>query len=344
MLKKERLSNIELLRIIAMIMIVGHHFVMHGLYKYPMSNISINHLYLEFLRIGGKVGVAIFMIISGYFMSNKKELDIKKLLILWGQIFFYSFTIYIIVLIFGIEPFSIKNLIKNILPVIFDRYWFASCYIILYLFIPYINKLIKNMNKEEYKKLLITMSILWIIIPGITLKYMYVNNLITITYYYLIGGYIKKYIKKSDNKYKWYSIGLYILIFIISIISMLLSSKIHYLKNYFALFQGMNTITVALVSYCIFMTFNNIKIKSNKIINIVSLTMFSVYLIHDNIYIRSLLWKTIYIESLKNSIVLIPYSILIILFIVLISILIDLFRKKVVEKIYIIILNKFLKD
>lgn len=63
--KEARLSNIELLRIIAMIMIVFHHYATHGgayWNVYDGANEWISTVMISF----GKIGVDIFMIICGY--------------------------------------------------------------------------------------------------------------------------------------------------------------------------------------------------------------------------------------------------------------------------------------
>ena len=70
--KKERNSNFELLRIIAMLMIVFHHFSVHGGFNYELTDISFNRLWLYFISMGGKIGVDIFVLISGYFLITNK--------------------------------------------------------------------------------------------------------------------------------------------------------------------------------------------------------------------------------------------------------------------------------
>ena len=50
---KERNSNIELLRIISMVLIVAHHFALHG-YGVNELKFSENKLILDFLSLGGK--------------------------------------------------------------------------------------------------------------------------------------------------------------------------------------------------------------------------------------------------------------------------------------------------
>ena len=72
----KRQSNIELLRILAMLFIIAYHFVYHGDVYYPHVDISgFNRIFTTFLRPFGKMGVNIFVMISGYFLiaSQKKQ-------------------------------------------------------------------------------------------------------------------------------------------------------------------------------------------------------------------------------------------------------------------------------
>ena len=89
----KRQSNFELLRIVAMVMIIFHHFAYHGGFVWDFSTITIEHLWYNLIIMGGKIGVNIFVLISGYFLILNKDKIVnlfRKMLKLWGQIFFYS--------------------------------------------------------------------------------------------------------------------------------------------------------------------------------------------------------------------------------------------------------------
>ena len=70
-----RNSAIELLRIISMIMIVFHHFAVHGGFDFGAS-LSPTHFWYNFILMGGKIGVNVFVLISGYYLidNDKKYL------------------------------------------------------------------------------------------------------------------------------------------------------------------------------------------------------------------------------------------------------------------------------
>lgn len=103
-LKKQRNSNFELLRIIAMYMIVLHHCTAHGVFSYWHNNITflqnVNNFLCTFLSSGGKIGVTLFVLISGYFLSVK-EFKIERLLKIYLKMFAYSVLFLLIALVVG---------------------------------------------------------------------------------------------------------------------------------------------------------------------------------------------------------------------------------------------------
>lgn len=99
---KKRNSNFELLRIISMLLIVFHHSVVHGLLiasasmnqGTPVSNqVWLTTFTGQLVAMFGKVAVAVFVMISGYFLVNSSfswEKSLKKILFLVAQVYFYS--------------------------------------------------------------------------------------------------------------------------------------------------------------------------------------------------------------------------------------------------------------
>ena len=92
--KKSRCSNIELLRICAMLMIIMYHIVYHcvnvqltdansiermgnGLFNEPVFFKRL--LIPAFIMPWGIVGNAIFILISGYFMAAKQKINMTKI-------------------------------------------------------------------------------------------------------------------------------------------------------------------------------------------------------------------------------------------------------------------------
>lgn len=103
-LKKERNSNLELYRIVTMLLIVAHHYVVNsGLIQImPNSETTNNSIFLYIFGMWGKTGINCFMLITGYFMC-KSNITIRKFLKLLLEVEFYKIIIYFIFIISGMK-------------------------------------------------------------------------------------------------------------------------------------------------------------------------------------------------------------------------------------------------
>ena len=70
--KAKRQSNFELLRIISMILIIAHHYAIHGGFELSKQAFSAQLFFLQVLSYGGKLGVNLFVLISGYFLVTSR--------------------------------------------------------------------------------------------------------------------------------------------------------------------------------------------------------------------------------------------------------------------------------
>ena len=300
-IKKLRDSNIELLRIISMIMIVVHHYEMFAGFT-NSGNVSLNS-YIEIALYSlGKLGVNIFVIISGYFLITS-QFNTKKAVKLWMQIFFYSVSIMIILKMLKIVNVSTKETVKYFLPISYKKYWFASTYMYLYLIFPFLNKFAHSINKKTYKNVLILLSVMFSVNYSIIYKSNsfatgtgVFENLVWFVFLYLLAGYIRIYgIKFLENKRKniIFTIILIIVFFTILFISHFVYIKYHKLKNIINYYTRMNSIFLLLLAVTIFYIFKNMKIKNNKIINLIAENSFAVYLIHEHELIKTPMWRSI---------------------------------------------------
>ncbi len=94
----KRESNFELMRIFAMLMIVAHHLAVHGVTSQAFyeSSSLLNKAFASFLIPGGTIGVALFFMLSGFFLCKKEKGSVKKVAL---EAAFYSFTLGLIFVI-----------------------------------------------------------------------------------------------------------------------------------------------------------------------------------------------------------------------------------------------------
>ena len=185
---KGKETQIELLRIIAMILIIIHHYVYHGgILDVHLD--GINKLISIFVVLGGKIGVNLFVLISGYFLINKK-FKIKRILKLLFEVYFYSILIFIINIILKneIKPEMIFN---TFLP--FNIYWFFKVYLVLSILSPIINLLIKKISNKQYILLITILFCMVCIIGPLGKIRIFANSYMIFLLMYLIRGYVKLY-------------------------------------------------------------------------------------------------------------------------------------------------------
>lgn len=93
---KVRNSNLELYRILVMLLIVMHHYVVNSGLMALMEEDPLNpkSIFLYIVGMWGKTGINCFVLITGYFMC-KSEITLRKFLKLLLEIEFYNIAIFL---------------------------------------------------------------------------------------------------------------------------------------------------------------------------------------------------------------------------------------------------------
>lgn len=98
-------SSIELLRIIAMFMILTHHFIVHNGYDVLKLPLGPERIFFQLVMAGGgKVGVAIFFSISAWFFLDREQTiksNLKRVWIMERELLFWSLAFVAFYLMFG---------------------------------------------------------------------------------------------------------------------------------------------------------------------------------------------------------------------------------------------------
>ena len=146
---KKRKSNIELLRIVLILMIIVLHYFngnMGGVLKHVEEG-TINYYLAHLLESLCIVAVNAFVLITGYFSYKKEVAKVSKVvnllivMVFWGMVL--STLTVLVIATQNIDSEVVKSVIKSA-----TNQWFVIIYCILYLLIPFLNKLI---NKVQYK-------------------------------------------------------------------------------------------------------------------------------------------------------------------------------------------------
>lgn len=322
----QRQANIEMLRIISMFFIVVGHSLCHSIIAgkvFPHQ--SFVHLSIQYLSMLTSTAVNCYILISGYFLVTSKRIKWSKLIGLWLQVFFYSVFFYVLHLFVNTsDVFSFKALFKVSMPIMFNTqnncYWFVAQYFGLYVIHPFINKMLLSLTKTQHKVLLFILTVMFCLYGNVFYSQRGFS-LSWFIYLYILAAYMRCYGISLLSKYS--NIKLYFLLPIIPLV--------------WGLFVNIGNLPLAghydniyclLMSLVLFQAFVNIRLFSdmiNKIILRVSPFVLGVYLIHDNCFVRELLWKFLdfWVESPWIIPIILFYSSVILFF----SVIIDCLRK-----------------
>ena len=188
----QRSSNFELLRIVSILLILYmHSFAMGG--SQTMSD--FNHYIGHVIGSVGNIGVTCFILISGYFGSRFKIERFLQIILLT--------TVYSIFVTLVNNGLTMNmEVLKAMLVIPLYNNWFIACYLLLMVLSPFINKFVEQLEKNDYKKLLLIGLLFLSIIPtcfNSANKTIITGGgkcLIYMLFIYAVGRYIKLYADK----------------------------------------------------------------------------------------------------------------------------------------------------
>ncbi len=339
MQKAQRESGIELLRIICMLMIVVlHAYTYGGVAQIIDARGGGFEATGDFIWSFFRTPVNVFMIITGYFMS-KDVLDFKKsyrrIPKVYATMLFYSiFLTLAAFIIYNHSNFSILNetadsltaagklevnaakelsgdlaiysLIKMFCPLFSRQWYFLTNYVIILLLSPFINKVLAEIDKKQFKILLGLLFVFLSIYPTISamggfkevfsiskvLPVEYGKSMISFLFMFIIGAYLKRFVK-DDKKLHFKYLGYFIVLCIIdfSLYYFLGDVTVHKSGIYNeAVFGQFSNPLVILESIAIFMFFRGFHFKS-KAINYIAGTTIGIYAIHEHPLMRGFIWS-----------------------------------------------------
>ena len=295
--KKERNSSLELLRILCIILIIMHHYHVHGGFPSPgWENFSIPYTFIQIAGLFGRASCAVFALITGFFLisSNGKN-HYRKVVTLIAEVVFYSVVIAFILYIFKLVPLTPKDLIKSFFPLFWNINWYILYYILFYFLVPFINPWLRSMNRKQYTLLVMILFIMYSVIPTIINTWLF-SELDFFLVLYIIGGYIKLHIYKKVTYKNQYNL-------LLGLLSMLCMAPITFgldfgsymlkssaLVSHLTPIQDIYSVFSLSSAIFIFLYFANLNFTS-KFINRISTTVLGIYLIHDNEFLRPYIWE-----------------------------------------------------
>lgn len=310
MTEKKRQANLELLRILAMLMVITLHYLGKGNVLLPMENLTpsgpdfANGMIAWVFEILSYGAVNLYVLISGYFLVNStaKNEKVFKIVI---QVLFYSIGIYLIHLATGRLPeYASETFFKTLFfaPIASAHYWFASSYVFFYLLVPFIAVGIRKLNQKQHLGLMIIclllFSRLWkIILPQSAPLDDKGYGLIWFLTLFTVASYIRRFVPVNKKKRALY-FCLYVLSCAVTLASFFAVYAVFKATGRFEVFIQVlleyNSPTIIVSSISMFLFFRTIDIPDGffaKIILFISPLTFGIYLLHEHYLLRDL-WTT----------------------------------------------------
>lgn len=332
--RKIRSSNIELMRIFAMLMIITYHIVCHcvrvqvtdansiarmqnGVFSHPVFYGKLG--LLELIMSHGDTGNAIFIMASGYFLVSKgNQINLintaKKLL---TQLGFAT----LVLLLASTVSYWLENDGGYIELTDASRFnknsWFVGYYFVVALLgKAFLNEVLLKMEKKRYAEFLLALFAITQFTWSGDLMENLASGFRTLgigAFLYALGGYIKMY--NPFDRLRAEVLPVIVLavegiVFISYYNTVTLSIEkyqrgggegdfIQQLPTF-----GTYHIVPVILGITIFEIFRRVHIKPNKIVNFLGKATFMVYLMHDNPFFYSLWdrqdWATLLHGSLKK--------------------------------------------
>lgn len=329
--EKKRNSGLELLRILCILLIIAHHYYYWGALYIESEPFSFSKVFVQSASMFGRSACSIFVLITGYF-TIQKEVKYNRLTFLFLEMLTYSLLFVFVAKFFNLCPVSNKDILLSFFPIPFGN-WFVVNYILFMLIVPFLNRLLTLLSKDEFKKLATIVLSLFIILPLVTSNKMRFSDLDFFFVMYILGAFFKLY-PPLIKKIKW---GTCSIVTIILMVSSCLCFNyighfwgIHKFVQHATYFQTFNSVLSIAFAISMFFYFKNLNF-TNKWINYISKSVVGIYLIHDNKFMRQVIWGVAPLADGYNPFIHLPLKVLSIFFICL---LIDIIRREFLERYY----------
>lgn len=290
----QRQSNIELLRIIAITMVLILHYNLHGLHPDILSGNSVfswssldGHLIESFCICA----VNVFVMISGYFAI---KLSVKSVLNLYIRCFIIGLLTYLAYALITGESISLSAIGGRLLAFTHNHWWFVISYLGLMAISPILNAGCVAISKKTYLCILAMLSVAIVYFGWYKYLEMTYNgySLIHFIYLYIIARYIKLHVDiLYVMKYQWVWLMMYMLLVEVMVVFAYVDSRHAYTYD--------NPIVIAQAA-CLLLFFLSMPFH-NRFINWVAASVFSAYLLQESPYLGKLWIYPNYCEKMANA-------------------------------------------
>lgn len=301
---KQRNTNLELFRIITMLLIIAHHYVVNSSLldfggPIPADPLSARSLFLLLLGAWGKTGINCFVLITGYFMC-KSRISAKKFFKLYFELLFYYFATNGIFWVTGYSGVHWGEFLSYLFPICYIADGFDTAYLLFFLCIPFLNALLRSITQRMHAYLLLLLFCLYVI-PG-TVRFLCFLNMNYVSWFialYFLAAYVRMYPNRIFESVKFWGISSVICIGLsaMSVVGITwLGMRFGSFMPYYFVTDS-NTFLAVVTGFSTFLFFKNLKIPYIPLINKLASACFGVLCIHAN---SEAMRRWLWVDTLRN--------------------------------------------
>lgn len=159
--KTTRGSNLELLRILCMLLIIGDHLTgQSGIADYTTL---LSSFAFCLIGCGSRIACSVFVLIGGWFLCEQPY-KTRRPLSLWLSLWLYTVPVTLLCKLAGLDV-SWGALRWAAFPASTRQLWFISDYLLLLLCVPLLNRLLRGLSRPAHRGLLAVLAVPLIVYP-----------------------------------------------------------------------------------------------------------------------------------------------------------------------------------
>ena len=185
--KLQRNSGIELLKLIAILLIITAHVVQTLGKKpdyypaddyviiYSLASTDLKNIVLSIFRDCGYIGNTIFFVCSAWFLVDRNRNEKSKAFQIIVENWVISVTILVLFLAFW-GKVNGSLILRSFFPLYFCNNWYINCYVLFLLIYPILNRTMEMQGEKGVFRSTIFLILSFIVLPfsGIIFRYLFI--------------------------------------------------------------------------------------------------------------------------------------------------------------------------
>lgn len=288
---RKRETNIELLRIIAMMLVLLAHNFINGDVTGEVVRADLGHAVLTAFQKSLTFScVPVFIVISGYFGIRWKWKGLTNYLF---QIGFWGGLVYLMTWLLGMHDFSAARMANNMTLFLVNGNWFFWSYLGLYMLAPLLNAYIEKATERQMMWMTAAFFAYqtvfgWMLKHG---EFYFGLTATSLVGWYLIGAWVRKSTWRGFHLKPWQNLGVFFGIGAVNITLNIVTQYMGAEKDVFSYISPLQAIaTTYLFLFCRSLTIK----RGERVITFFASSAFAGLLMHSwegtTLYHNSLQW------------------------------------------------------